>query len=37
MNDALEMDNSKPNDYIEEMTDAQGHKVKKHVTKGPGW
>lgn len=37
MNDALNMDNSKPDDYIEEMTDANGHKVKKHVTKGPGW
>ena len=37
MNDALNMDNSKPDEYEEEMTDEQGHHVKKKVTKGPGW
>lgn len=27
----------KPDEYDEETVDAQGHKVKKHVRKGPGW
>ena len=33
----MEMDSSKPNEYDEEMTDAQGHRIKKHVTRGPGF
>ena len=37
VNSAMERDDSKPNEYEEEMTDEQGHHVKKKVTKGPGW
>ena len=37
MNNAMNIDRSKPDEYEEEMTDEQGHRVKKKVTKGPGW
>ena len=37
MNNLFEDDSDKPDDYTIEETTSDGHKLKKHVHKGPGF
>lgn len=37
MDHIFDIDDSKPDDYVEEETTADGHHYKKHVHKGPGF